>query len=124
MDILQILRDDYQHFPTNQTFSIYAEDVFFKDPLNQFRGLKRYQQTIAFIERWFLNPTLDLHSIQQTDNQIETRWTLSWNAPLPWQPRLSIDGWSELTLNDAGSIASHVDYWNCSRLDVLKQLLP
>ena len=124
MDILQILRDDYQHFPTNQTFSIYAEDVFFKDPLNQFRGLKRYQQTIAFIERWFLNPTLDLHSIQQTDNQIETRWTLSWNAPLPWQPRLSIDGWSELTLNDEGLIASHIDYWNCSRLDVLKQLLP
>ena len=124
MDILQILRDDYQHFPTNQTFSIYAEDVFFKDPLNQFRGLKRYQQTIVFIERWFLNPTLDLHSIQQTDNQIETRWTLSWNAPLPWQPRLSIDGWSELTLNDEGLIASHIDYWNCSRLDVPKQLLP
>ena len=124
MDILQILRDDYQHFPTNQTFSIYAEDVFFKDPLNQLRGLKRYQQTIVFIERWFLNPTLDLHSIQQTDNQIETRWTLSWNAPLPWQPRLSIDGWSELTLNDEGLIASHIDYWNCSRLDVLKQLLP
>ena len=124
MDILQILRDDYQHFPTNQTFSIYAEDVFFKDPLNQFRGLKRYQQTIAFIDRWFLKPKLDLHSIQQSGKQIETRWTLSWNVPLPWQPRLSIDGWSELTLNAAGLIASHIDYWHCSRLDVLKQLLP
>jgi hypothetical protein len=28
MDIIQILKEDYQRFPVNQTYSIYAKDVF------------------------------------------------------------------------------------------------
>lgn len=123
MDIIQILKQDYQRFPADQTYSIYAEDVFFKDPLNQFRGINRYQQMIGFINNWFGNPKLDLHDIRQSGDQIETRWTLSWTSPLPWKPRIAINGWSELQLNADGLISSHIDYWNCSRLDVLKQHL-
>ncbi|MCY7277109.1 MAG: DUF2358 domain-containing protein, partial [Phormidesmis sp. CAN_BIN44] len=52
---------------------------------------------------------------------IRTDWTLSWNTPLPWKPRISISGWSELTINAENLIVSHIDYWSCSRLDVLKQ---
>ena len=33
----EILLEDYQRFPDNQTFDIYAPDVYFKDPLNEFR---------------------------------------------------------------------------------------
>jgi hypothetical protein len=123
MDIIQILKEDYQRFPANQTYSIYAKDVFFKDPLNQFRGIKRYQQMIGFINRWFGEPQLDLHNISQSKDTIETRWTLSWTTPLPWKPRISIPGWSELKLNPEGLIVSHIDYWDCSPLDVLKQHL-
>jgi hypothetical protein len=123
MDIIEILKQDYQRFPADQTYSIYAEDVFFKDPLNQFRGIERYKQTIAFINRWFVQPQLDLHDIRQSGDTIQTRWTLSWTTPLPWKPRISIPGWSELRLNEDGLIASHIDYWNCLRLDVLKQHL-
>ncbi len=123
MDIIQILQEDYKKFPVEQTYSIYAEDVFFKDPLNQFRGIKRYQEMIAFINRWFIEPKLDLHDIRRSGDAIETRWTLSWTTPLPWKPRIAIPGWSELRLNSDGLIASHIDYWNCSRLDVFKQNL-
>lgn len=123
MDIIQILRQDYQRFPVNQTYNIYAEDVYFQDPLNKFRGVERYKQMIKFIETWFLNPKMDLHDIQTEGNTITTKWTLSWNTPLPWRPRISIPGWSELRLNSDGLIVSHIDYWNCSRLDVLKQHL-
>jgi len=123
MDIIEILRQDYQKFPLDQTYSIYAEDVYFQDPMNQFRGVKRYQQMIGFIRTWFINPQLDLHEISHQGDVIETRWTLNWNTPLPWKPRISISGWSELKLNSDGLIVSHIDYWNCSRLDVLKQHL-
>ncbi|HBL10070.1 MAG TPA: hypothetical protein DD379_01265 [Cyanobacteria bacterium UBA11162] len=122
MDIIQILKDDYQRFPANQTYSIYAKDVFFKDPLNQFRGIDRYQKMIGFMQTWFIDAQLDLHDITQSDNTIKTRWTLSWTTPLPWKPRISIPGWSELSLNSDGLIASHIDYWNISRFDALKQL--
>ncbi|MGG6298179.1 DUF2358 domain-containing protein [Leptolyngbya sp. AN02str] len=121
MDLLDILKVDYRNFPHQQTFSIYAEDVYFKDPMTQFRGRDRYQQMLGFIETWFRNIRLDLHNMQRTDNFIRTDWTLSWNTPLPWQPRISISGWSELTVNDQELISSHVDYWHCSRFDVLKQ---
>lgn len=122
MDIIQILKDDYQRFPVDQTYSIYAKDVFFKDPVNQFRGIKRYQKMIGFMQTWFIDPQLELHDITQSDHTIKTQWTLSWTTPLPWKPRISIPGWSELSLNTDGLINSHIDYWHISRFDAFKQL--
>ena len=121
MNLLQILQDDYRRFPEGQTYSLYAEDVYFRDPLNEFRGRDRYQQTISFIKTWFLDVKMDLHIIQRDGNLIRTDWTLHWNTPLPWKPLISISGWSELTVNAEDLIVSHVDYWRCSRLDVLRQ---
>ena len=121
MDILQTLKQDYQQFPKNQTYSLYAEDVYFQDPLNKFRGLERYKKMIGFIDTWFNNVKMDLHDIQQSGETLKLEWTLTWNSPLPWQPKITVPGWSELSLNPDGLIEAHVDYWNCSRLDVLKQ---
>ncbi|NJR37851.1 MAG: DUF2358 domain-containing protein [Leptolyngbyaceae cyanobacterium CSU_1_4] len=121
MDILEVLQADYRRFPKNQTYSIYAEDVYFKDPMSEFRGRDRYQRTIQFIETWFTAPQLDLHEIKRNGNQIRSDWTLSWTTPLPWKPRIAIAGWSELEVNQEELIISHIDYWHCSRFDVLRQ---
>lgn len=123
MDIIQILKDDYQRFPVDQTYSIYAKDVYFQDPLNRFHGLERYKTMIGFINTFFIAPKMDLHDIRRTGDTIEMQWTLSWNTPLPWKPRIAIPGWSELRVNAEELIISHIDYWKCSRLDVLKQHL-
>jgi hypothetical protein len=122
MNIVEALKTDYARFPENQTYSLYAEDVFFKDPLTSFYGVARYRSMIHFIARWFKAVQMELHSIEQIGDRIDTTWTLRWVAPMPWQPSMAISGRSELTLNEAGFIRSHVDYWNCSRLDVLRQL--
>ncbi|MBW4506148.1 MAG: DUF2358 domain-containing protein [Scytonematopsis contorta HA4267-MV1] len=121
MDIVEILKEDYKRFPANQTYDIYAPDVYFKDPLNKFNGVGRYKLMIKFIETCFMNCKMDLHNIQREGDTIKTEWTLNWNTPLPWKPRISIPGWSELGLNSEGLIASHIDYWHCSPLDVVKQ---
>ncbi len=123
MDLIEILREDYRCFPADQHYECYAEDVFFQDPLTQFRGRERYRQMIGFIAFWFKQPCLDLHDIQQDGPMIRTEWTLSWYAPLPWQPQIAIRGWSELRLDVQGLIGSHLDYWRCSRLNVLQQHL-
>lgn len=123
MDLLDQLRADYQQFPKHQSYHLYADGVYFKDPLNQFRGVKRYQEMIGFIDQWFHQVDLQLHHIGYGNpHQVETRWTLSWVAPVPWQPHMSIPGRSELQINDKGKIISHIDYWDCSRLAVLGQL--
>ena len=128
IDILDIIKADYAKFPEAQTYSIYSEDVYFKDPVYNFRGIKQYQKMIGFITFWFKNLKLDLHDISRNQNLITANWTMSWDAPLPWKPRISVTGWSDLTVDNFGSeegdrelIISHIDYWKCSKLDVIKQ---
>ncbi len=121
MDIVEILKDDYHRFPANQTYSLYAQDVFFQDPLNKFRGIKKYKAMIGFINTFFIAPKMDLQAINRVGDTIKMEWVLSWNTPLPWKPRIAIPGWSELKINTDGLITSHIDYWKCSRLDVVKQ---
>ncbi|MCG9892943.1 MAG: DUF2358 domain-containing protein [Thermosynechococcaceae cyanobacterium MS004] len=122
VNILNVLKADYAQFPRNQTYALYDPQVYFKDPWISFRGVTQYRWMIGFIERSFLDVRMELHDIRQVDDLIQSDWTLSWIAPLPWKPALSISGRSELTLNAAGLIQSHVDFWNCSRWDVVKQL--
>ncbi len=120
---IEQLKQDYARFPKDQTYSLYAENVQFKDPLNDFRGIIRYRLMIGFIDRFFSNVKMDLHGIEQpTSDLITMQWTLHLGVPVPWRSRLSIPGHSELKLNEAGLITSHVDYWERSRLDVLKQV--
>ena len=121
MDILEILKDDYRRFPANQTYSLYATDVYFKDPLTQFRGITRYQEMINFITTWFGDVKMEVHHLSRSGDTIETKWTLYWTSPLPWKPRIAISGSSELILNSEGKIASHIDFWDCSPWDVLRQ---
>ena len=121
MNIIETLKADYQRFPVNQTYSIYADNVYFQDPMTKFSGIERYKNMIQFMKTWFLNIKMDVHDIRQEKDFIRSEWTLSWNTPLPWKPRISISGWSELGVNSENLIVSHIDYWHCSRLDVLKQ---
>ncbi|MEO1671894.1 MAG: DUF2358 domain-containing protein [Cyanobacteria bacterium J06631_2] len=120
-NLAEILREDYERFPENQTYDIYAEDVYFKDPLNEFRGVKKYRDMIGFLQDFFSNVEMEVHSLEQSDELIKTEWTLNMTPPLPWQPRLSIPGRSELTVNQASLISSHVDYWHISPWSVLRQ---
>lgn len=120
-DLVEILQEDYQRFPENQTFEIYAEDVYFKDPLNEFRGVTRYKKMIAFLSSFFSTIDMEVHDVSQNEDLIKTEWTLNMTTPLPWKPRLSIPGWSELKVNNENLISSHVDYWHISPWNVLSQ---
>jgi len=122
-DLIATLQADYARFPRDQTYSIYDPQVYFRDPLNEFRGLDRYRAMIESLGRWLQDIHLELHDIQQTGNHIRTEWTLRGSLPLPWRPRLCIPGWTEMQLNAAGLIGSHIDYWRCSRWQVLLQIL-
>ncbi len=123
MTLVDQLTQDYARFPDDQTYSLYAEDVRFKDPLNSFKGIDRYRQMIGFLSGLFSDIQMDLHEIQQVDPTLITmKWTLNMTAPLPWSPRLSIPGHTELGVDSNGLISSHVDYWERSRLSIFSQI--
>lgn len=123
MNLIDQLRLDYENFPDRQSYHLYAQEVYFKDPLTEFRGIQRYQAMIAFMARWFRSLHLELHEIDYSSpRHLTTRWTLRWVAPLPWQPAMVISGRSELELNSEDQIISHVDYWDCSPWEVFRQI--
>jgi hypothetical protein len=122
-DLLAALRQDYARFPIDQTFSLYAQDVRFKDPMTQFQGRQKYEQMVGLIARWFLDCRMELHDLQQNGNQIRSDWTLRWRSLWPGNPEVAISGWSELEINEQGLIQAHVDYWHCSRWQVFRQFI-
>jgi len=123
LDLVAILRADYARFPRDQTYSLYDPQVYFRDPLNEFRGLDRYRAMIAGLERWLQDIHLELHDIHQSGSHIRSEWTLRGSLSfLPWRPRLCIPGWTEMRLNPAGLIESHIDHWRCSRWEVMLQM--
>jgi hypothetical protein len=121
MDILTAIAADYERFPQTPSYHLYDPNVYFKDPLTAFRGIERYQKMIQFMAQWFKDIDLQLHQIDQQDDLIQSQWTLTWTTPLPWQPRITITGRSELTLNADNLINSHIDYWDCSPWNVVQQ---
>ena len=70
IDLVEIIKQDYQNFPNKQTYSIYAENVYFEDPLNKLQGIARYQKMISFLGCFFQNIDLKLHNIAQDKNII------------------------------------------------------
>lgn len=121
-DVISILKQNYEKFPFEQNDDIYADNFYFEDPFNQFEGIEFYQQMIGLIQVGLIDVKLSLDDITQSNNLIKTKWVLSWTAPFPWKPRLTIPGRSEAELNDQGLIIRHIDYWDIPASDVLKQL--
>ena len=52
MDLVAQLKQDYARFPKDQTYALYADDVHFKDPMNEFDGVAKYRSMIGFLG-WF-----------------------------------------------------------------------
>jgi len=121
MTLVDQLRADYARFPREQSYQLYDPAVKFEDPISQFQGRETYQWMIGLMAQWFKHMQMDLHEIEQKDAVITTRWTLSWDAPLPWKRRIQVQGRSILHINAQGLIDSHVDYWDISRWQVLQQ---
>jgi Uncharacterized conserved protein (DUF2358) len=114
--------------------ALYAPSVLFTDPLNRFRGARRYAANIAFLRRSpvFRDARLFLHdawipppaaaprppppaaaaAAAANNNTVRTRWTLDMVANLPWRPRVAFTGTSDYALDADGKVAEHVDRWD------------
>ncbi|MBD2543043.1 DUF2358 domain-containing protein [Planktothricoides sp. FACHB-1370] len=117
-------------FERDLSYDIYAEDIFFKDPVNTFKGKFNYRiifWTLRFHGRLFFTELyFDLHNVQQTKPESEpeiilANWTVRGILRLPWKPTLLFNGYSTYKLNHAGLIYEHIDTWDRSPIDILKQ---
>lgn len=99
-------------------YEMYSRDVLFEDPLNKFRGTKRYASNISFLKESpvFTNAKFYLHSSGTLPerNVVRTRWTLQMTvAALPWKPTVVFTGLSDYRVDPSSKmVVGHFDYWD------------
>ena len=113
-------------FETDLSYDIYSKNIYFKDPVNTFKGKFNYRiifWTLRFHGKLFFSSLyFDLHEIGQTaDDEIVAHWTVHGTLRVPWKAGVLFNGYSTYKLAPDGSIYEHIDTWDRSPGEVLRQ---
>ena len=97
--------------------SYYDENVFFKDPFNEFNGREKLKQLFVHMLITLKNPQFVF--IDNIENNEEI--FLTWDFIFSYKEKLfKIHGSSHLKLNDSEKIVYHRDYWDVGEELLLK----
>lgn len=125
--IIQTLKTDLPTlFEKDITYNIYSQDIYFRDPVNTFKGKLNYRiifWTLRFHGQLFFSKIFfDLHSVQQTaDDIIFAAWTVRGTLRVPWKAQIFFNGNSTYKLNEENLIYEHIDHWDRPPSEILKQ---
>lgn len=125
--IIAILKQDLPTlFESDISYDIYTQDIFFRDPVNKFKGKFNYRiifWTLRFhAQLFFTEIAFDLHDVSQSaSDTILAKWTVRGVLRVPWKARLFFNGYSTYKLNDEGLIYEHIDTWDREPGEILKQ---
>ncbi len=113
-------------FQKDISYSFYTSDILFKDPVNSFRGKFNYRiifWTLRFHGFWFFSHlTFDLHRVVSISPEIiQADWTVKGRLRVPWKTQILFNGYSTYKLNEQGLIYEHIDTWDRSPMEILKQ---
>ncbi|KAG2623844.1 hypothetical protein PVAP13_3KG083600 [Panicum virgatum] len=112
-DAIRKLREELPVvFYREPSFDIYRDDIVFKDPLNNFKGIGNYKrifQALQFTGQIIFKAVwIDIVNIwQPVDNIITIRWTVYGIPRVPWEGNGRFDGTSEYKLDKNGKIYEH-----------------
>ncbi|MEM9273722.1 MAG: DUF2358 domain-containing protein [Cyanobacteria bacterium P01_F01_bin.143] len=113
-------------FETDISYDIYTKDIYFKDPVNTFKGKFNYRiifWTLRFHGKLFFTSLyFDLHDVTQTESDIIlANWTVRGNLRVPWKASIFFNGYSTYKLTSEGLIYEHIDTWDRKPSEILKQ---
>ncbi|HEY9879423.1 MAG TPA: DUF2358 domain-containing protein [Leptolyngbyaceae cyanobacterium] len=116
-------------FEKDITYDIYTPDIFFKDPVNTFKGKFNYRiifWTLRFHGRLFFTELFfDLHDVKlAAPDQVRADWTVRGTLRLPWKTQLYFNGYSLYKLTPEIKIYEHIDTWDRPAAEILRQFLP
>ncbi|MBW4519742.1 MAG: DUF2358 domain-containing protein [Scytolyngbya sp. HA4215-MV1] len=125
--LIQILRQDLPTlFEQDISYDIYTQDIFFRDPVNTFKGKLNYRiifWTLRFHGRLFFSELhFDLHEVKPLGKGgILANWTVRGTLRVPWQAQIFFNGYSTYKLTPAGLIDEHIDTWDRQPSEILRQ---
>lgn len=113
-------------FEKDISYGIYTKDIYFKDPVNTFKGKLNYRiifWTLRFhAQLFFTEIYFDLHNVEQTaEDIIKAYWTVRGTLRLPWKSQIFFTGDSTYKLTKDALIYNHLDTWDRKPSEILKQ---
>lgn len=113
-------------FEKDISYNIYTQDIYFKDPVNTFKGKFNYRiifWTLRFHGRLFFTELFfDLHTVEQTAQDVVlAHWTVRGTLRVPWSAKVFFNGYSTYKLTPEGLIYEHIDTWDRSPGEILRQ---
>ena len=125
--VIETLKKDLPTlFEKDISYDIYTKDIYFKDPVNTFKGKFNYRiifWTLRFHAGLFFTEIyFDVHDVKQTAEDIITaNWTVRGTLRLPWKARVFFNGDSTYRLTKDALIYNHLDTWDRKPSEILKQ---
>ena len=101
----------------DEIISYYDENVFFKDPFNEFNGREKLKKLFIHMFIIFKNPHfVFIDTIENSEGIF-----LTWDFIFSYKEKIfKIHGSSHLKLNDKEKIVYHRDYWDVGEELLLK----
>ena len=93
----------------NNFDDLVVEDIVFKDPFNNVKGLKNFKKIFYHMFENVNEPKFTILDYAQNNNHIFLKWKMSFYA---FKSLQIIEGMSDITFNKEGKIESHLDYWD------------
>ncbi len=127
--VIKTLKQDLPKlFETDISYDIYTKDIYFRDPVNKFKGKTNYRiifWTLRFHGQLFFTQLyFELHDVSQVAlGTILAKWTVRGILRVPWKAQVFFNGYSTYKLNQNGLIYNHIDTWDRKPSEILKQFI-
>ncbi len=89
-----------------------AQDVRFRDPFNDVRGVAAFRAVLAKMFEDVDEPRFEVTDRAVSGRTAYLRWTFAYRVSGSRQGARRIEGVSEVHLNADGKVTAHIDHWD------------
>ena len=93
----------------NDFDDLISKDIIFVDPFNNIKGVNAFKKIFYHMFENVKEPKFSILDYSINKKRVYLKWKMTFFA---FKSLQTIEGMSELLLNDVGKIASHKDYWD------------
>ena len=93
----------------NEFDDLISKDIVFTDPFNNIKGVKAFKKIFYHMFENLQDPKFLILDYSINKQRVFLKWKMTFFA---FKSLQTIEGMSELILNDAGKVVSHTDYWD------------
>ena len=93
----------------NEFDNLISKNIIFVDPFNNIKGINAFKNNFYHMFKNVKEPRFFILEYSMNKQRVFLKWKMTFFA---FKSMQTIEGMSELILNDAGKVVSHTDYWD------------